>query len=70
MLAFMGTYEWLILLAIMLLLFGKRLPEVMRSLGRGAKEFKKGLGELDEGAPAAGGTRQSGGEGDASPPAG
>jgi sec-independent protein translocase protein TatA len=29
--------------AIVLLLFGNRLPSVMRSLGQGVTEFKKGL---------------------------
>jgi sec-independent protein translocase protein TatA len=33
---------------IALLLFGKRLPEVMRSLGKGVTEFKKGMGGLEE----------------------
>jgi sec-independent protein translocase protein TatA len=38
-----GTMEILVLLLIGLLLFGSRLPEVGRSLGRGLMEFKKGL---------------------------
>jgi len=33
---------------IALLLFGNRLPEVMRSLGKGITEFKKGMHGLDE----------------------
>jgi len=33
---------------IALLLFGKRLPEVMRSLGKGVTEFKKGMGGLED----------------------
>jgi len=34
---------------IVLLLFGSRLPSVMRSLGIGITEFKKGIkGEIDE----------------------
>jgi len=33
---------------IALLLFGKRLPEVMRSLGKGITEFKKGMSGLEE----------------------
>ena len=41
--------EWLVILVIALLLFGARLPAVMRSLGGSIKEFKKGM---DEGAPA------------------
>ena len=32
-----------LILVIALLLFGKRLPEVGRSLGRGIIEFKKGI---------------------------
>ena len=44
-----GPQELLILGIIVLLLFGNRLPSVMRSLGRGVVEFKKGVsGEDDE----------------------
>jgi sec-independent protein translocase protein TatA len=47
-----GTTEIIILLVIALLLFGRRLPEVGRSLGKGIVEFKKGLkgvqDDLDE----------------------
>lgn len=38
-----GWTELLIVLAVMLLLFGHRLPSVMRSLGQGLSEFKRGL---------------------------
>src|SRR5881275_214255 len=41
-------FEWLIIAAIGLLIFGKRLPEVGRSLGKGIVEFKKGLKGIDE----------------------
>jgi sec-independent protein translocase protein TatA len=45
-----GLPELIIILFIILLLFGaKRLPEVMRSIGKGVKEFKKGVKEGDEG---------------------
>lgn len=39
-------YEWLIVLVVVLLLFGARkLPELARSLGASAKEFRKGVSE-------------------------
>ena len=45
-----GLPELIVILFIILLLFGaKRLPEVMRSLGKGGKEFKKGVKEGEEG---------------------
>ena len=40
-----GGWEWLIVLFIILLLFGRRLPGVARSLGQGISSFKKGLSE-------------------------
>ena len=40
--------EWFVLLALGLLLFGKRLPEVGRSLGQGLVEFKRGLKGVSE----------------------
>jgi len=40
---FAGGYELIIVAAIALLLFGNRLPSVMRSLGQGMMEFKKGI---------------------------
>jgi sec-independent protein translocase protein TatA len=38
----------LVVLVIGILLFGKRLPEVGRSLGKGIVEFKKGLNGLED----------------------
>ncbi|MBI4587054.1 MAG: twin-arginine translocase TatA/TatE family subunit [Planctomycetes bacterium] len=38
----------LILLIIALLLFGKKLPEVARSLGKGIIEFKKGMQGIED----------------------
>ena len=44
----LGTPEILIILVIGVLLFGRRLPEVGRSLGKGIVEFKKGLKGLED----------------------
>ncbi len=45
---FIGTTELLLIGGIALLLFGgKKLPEVMRGLGQGVKEFKKGMNEIN-----------------------
>ena len=49
MLPNVGWFEMMMLLGLAVLLFGKRLPEVGRSLGKGIVEFKKGLsGAVDE----------------------
>lgn len=41
-----GTWEWVIIVAVILLLFGgKKIPELMRGLGKGVQEFKKGVAE-------------------------
>ncbi len=39
---FLGGYEWIvIILAIVLLFGGRKIPELMKGLGQGMKEFKK-----------------------------
>lgn len=43
-----GTTEWIIILVIGLLIFGRRLPEVGRSLGKGIVEFKKGIKGIED----------------------
>jgi sec-independent protein translocase protein TatA len=43
-----GPAEWMIIAAFGLILFGKRLPEVGRSLGKGIVEFKKGLKGVED----------------------
>jgi len=43
-----GPMEMLIVGIIALLLFGKRLPEVARSLGKGITEFKKGVAGIED----------------------
>ncbi|MEZ6054773.1 MAG: twin-arginine translocase TatA/TatE family subunit [Planctomycetaceae bacterium] len=43
-----GPMELIIIGMIALLLFGKRLPEVARSLGKGIVEFKKGVSGIED----------------------
>ncbi len=43
-----GGIEWIIILIVALLIFGKRLPEVMKSLGKGIVEFKKGVKGVED----------------------
>jgi sec-independent protein translocase protein TatA len=43
-----GLTEWIIIGALGLLIFGKRLPDVGRSLGKGIVEFKKGLKGIED----------------------
>jgi sec-independent protein translocase protein TatA len=40
-----GPLELVIILVIMVLLFGKRLPEIARGFGKSLTEFKKGVKE-------------------------
>ena len=49
-LAFMGlgTVELMIVAGVILLLFGSRLPKVMRSLGEGIVEFKRGVQGVED----------------------
>jgi sec-independent protein translocase protein TatA len=43
-----GFPELVVIAIIALLLFGRRLPEVMRNLGKGIVEFKRGVRGLEE----------------------
>lgn len=43
-----GPFEWIIIGGLALLMFGKRLPDVARSMGKGIVEFKKGLKGIEE----------------------
>ncbi len=45
--------DMIIVLVIVLLLFGNRLPSVMRSLGKGVTEFKKGIDGVEDDADTA-----------------
>lgn len=43
---FTGGWEWIILFALVVLLFGaKKLPELARGLGKSVTNFKSGLNE-------------------------
>jgi sec-independent protein translocase protein TatA len=43
-----GPLEWLIIAIFALVIFGKRLPDVAKSLGRSVVEFKKGLSDVQD----------------------
>ena len=45
----LGTQEILIIALIILLLFGgKKIPELMKGLGKGVKSFKEGMNSIDD----------------------
>ena len=45
----LGTGEIIIIAIVILLLFGgKKIPELMRGLGKGVKSFKQGMHEMEE----------------------
>ena len=43
-----GGMEWAVIRIVALLIFGRRLPEVGRSLGKGIVEFKKGIRGIED----------------------
>lgn len=44
-----GTWQIVIIVLVVLLLFGgKKIPELMKGIGRGTREFKKGLNTDDD----------------------
>ena len=45
---FPGGWEWIVVVIFGLLIFGKRLPEVGKSLGKSIVEFKKGLKGIED----------------------
>ncbi|ADB15617.1 sec-independent translocation protein mttA/Hcf106 [Pirellula staleyi DSM 6068] len=47
-----GQFELIVVGVIILILFGHRLPTMMFSLGKGIKDFKKGINSTEEDEPA------------------
>ena len=44
-----GTWEIIAIVAVILLLFGgKKIPELMKGLGKGVKSFKEGMNEVEK----------------------
>lgn len=48
-LLFLGTWEIIVIVLVVLLLFGgKKIPELMRGMGKGVKSFKDGVNGVEE----------------------
>lgn len=46
---FIGTWEIILIVLVVLLIFGgRKIPELMKGLGKGVKSFKEGLNEIDD----------------------
>ena len=46
---FIGTWELILIILVFVLIFGgKKIPELMKGVGKGVKSFKEGLNEVDE----------------------
>ena len=43
-----GGVEWIVVLVVALLIFGKRLPGVAKNLGKSLTSFKKGLKDIED----------------------
>ena len=49
LLAGLGMWEIILIVLVILLFFGaKRIPDLMKSLGKGVKSFKAGLNDLEK----------------------
>lgn len=44
----LGTAEIIVVIVLLVVLYGKRLPETMRIIGRGINTFKKSINEIKE----------------------
>ncbi len=48
-LLFLGTWEIVIIVLVVLLLFGgRKIPELMKGLGKGVKSFKDGVNGVED----------------------
>lgn len=45
---FPGSWEWILILIVALLIFGRRLPDVARSVGKSIVEFKRGIRDVHD----------------------
>lgn len=46
---FIGTWELILIILIFVLIFGgKKIPELMKGVGKGVKSFKEGMNEVEE----------------------
>ena len=48
-LLFLGTWEIIVIVLVVLLLFGgRKIPELMKGIGKGVKSFKDGMNGVDD----------------------
>ena len=46
---FIGTWELVLIILVILLIFGgRKIPELMKGVGKGIKSFKEGMNEVEE----------------------
>ena len=49
---FIGTWELVLIILVIVLIFGgKKIPELMKGVGKGVKSFKEGMNEVEEQIP-------------------
>ena len=46
---FIGTWELILIILVFVLIFGgKKIPELMKGVGKGVKSFKEGMNEVED----------------------
>jgi TatA/E family protein of Tat protein translocase len=48
MISMPGTWEWIAIVIVFFIIFGKKLPGMMRTAGKSIAEFKKGFKGVEE----------------------